>query len=456
MDTLEAWIERQHARSVQGMLLSVSPLELVKQRPGFGQTVRVRRGAIVASPVLADWNPDPDYFFHWYRDSALVIDALRLLHESGAIGAPALAHLADFIDFSLALQDLDGRTLAAAPEWRGRVAADFARFVRDDADLGGVHGAAVAAESRVNADGTLDISRWSRPQHDGAPLRALAVLRWMPHVDPDADLMAAAARLVRADLDFTLDSWQRPSYDIWEEEPGLHYYTVRVAAAALQEGAGWAQERGDAALAHACRDAAAAAHRRLDGYWSAERGYFLSRRLAGGGRSAKELDIAVVLGAIHAPAIPGQGLDDPRLHATLSQLEAAFDADYAINRARPAGRGPAMGRYRGDVYFSGGAYYFSTLGAAEFCFGVARVAAAASGSAAGSASGPASAAAAASWRARGDAYLATVRAYTPAGGELSEQFDRSTGAQTSARQLAWSHAAFISAVAARRAAGAAH
>jgi len=31
-------------------------------------------------------------------------------------------------------------------------------------------------------------------------------------------------------------------------------------------------------------------------------------------------------------------------------------------------RGTAMGRYAGDVYYSGGAYYFSTLAAAEFCF----------------------------------------------------------------------------------------
>jgi len=34
-------------------------------------------------------------------------------------------------------------------------------------------------------------------------------------------------------------------------------------------------------------------------------------------------------------------------------------------------------------------------------------------------------------------------------GELSEQFDQVTGAQTSAKTLAWSHAAFITAFACR-------
>lgn len=50
----------------------------------------------------------------------------------------------------------------------------------------------------------------------------------------------------------------------------------------------------------------------------------------------------------------------------------------------------------------------------------------------------------------GDPYLATVPAFTPARGDLSEQFDLRSGAQTSAKHLAWSHAAFISCVSARR------
>ena len=123
-----------------------------------------------------------------------------------------------------------------------------------------------------------------------------------------------------------------------------------------------------------------------------------------------------------------------RSQSTLERLESSFESAYPINQNRSAGLGPAMGRYAGDVYFSGGAYYFSTLGAAEFCF----LAAAAQSEQASA------------WISRGDAFLQTVRRYTPANGELSEQFDQRTGAQTSARHLAWSYAAFISCLAARR------
>ena len=61
------------------MLKSISPVGIVKERPRFGQVIAPKPGSVVASPVLASYDPDPDYFFHWYRDSALVMDALRLL-----------------------------------------------------------------------------------------------------------------------------------------------------------------------------------------------------------------------------------------------------------------------------------------------------------------------------------------------------------------------------------------
>jgi glucoamylase len=433
----EAWLEQQLRHSAQAMLASVSPVQIVKQRLGFGQTVRPVPGAIVASPVPASWDPDPDYFFHWFRDSAVVVDALRLLYRDGRLGDEAVRHLRDFTRFSLALNRLDGRIDASAPDRRARIAPDFLQYLRDDADLARAHGDAVAAETRVNPDGTLDISRWARPQHDGPPLRALALLRWAADVPLDAALRAELGALIRFDLGFTLRYWREPSFDIWEEERGHHYYTLRVSAAALAEGAAWLSGQGgegDEALAQQCEHESQAVLGLLDGCWDEAQGHYRSRGLAGDPPSPKALDLAVILSAIHALGSGTvHGVADPRMQATLARLEALFDAAYPINHGRPADRGPAMGRYDGDVYFSGGAYYFSTLGAAEFCFRAAALGTDAQ-----------------AWFARGDAYLATVRAYTPASGDLSEQFDQKTGAQTSARHLAWSCAAFISCVHARR------
>ncbi|HEV7137470.1 MAG TPA: glycoside hydrolase family 15 protein [Steroidobacteraceae bacterium] len=437
VETLSDWTERQCATAARQMLRSISPVGIVKRRPGFDQTIRPLPGAVIASPVPAAYDPDPDYFFHWYRDSAIIIDALRLLHAAGQIGEQGPRLFDDFVRFSAGLARLDGGRLAAASaQWRARVAADFAQFVRPDSELQRVHGEAIAAETRVNADGSLDISNWARPQHDGPALRALTVLRWMRSASLDAGLLTMCAELLREDLRFVQAHWREPCYDIWEEERGLHYFTLRVCAQALEDGADWLDSRAERAQAESCRTDARSIRTVLDGYWLADRGYYRSRVLDTGETSAKELDIAVILAALQArDDSPTHSVRDPRIHATLGVLDSVFEADYPINHTRPVARGPALGRYRADRYYSGGAYYFSTLAAAELCY-----------RAAGSGGGRDA------LLARGERYLETVRAFTPESGDMSEQFDQRTGEQTSAKHLAWSYAAFISCAAARRAA----
>lgn len=415
-ESLEDWLATQYRASARHLLLSVSPQQLVKQRPGFGQTVRAARGAIVASPVLADWDPEPDYFFHWFRDSALVVDALRLLYVDGTLGEAALAHAHDFVDFSLGLNALDARKTTIP---RAATRAEFQRYLRDEAEWSVLHGEAVLADTRVNADGSLDFTKWTRPQHDGAPLRALALLRWQRV----ADLGAQAQALLRADLAFVQRHALQPAYDIWEEEFGWHAYTLRVSAAALEAGAAWLETQGEASATRDARAVASALRLRLQTYRDAQTGAMRSRVLASGERSTKELDSSVILAAIHAREV-----DEPGLRVTLNELDAVFAERYPINRGRAPGH--ALGRYPGDVYHGGNPWFICTLAAAEFCYRAARHDAA--------------------LRARGDAYLATVRAFAPAHGALSEQFDGDSGAPVSARHLAWSYAAFISCVDARR------
>jgi glucoamylase len=118
----------------------------------------------------------------------------------------------------------------------------------------------------------------------------------------------------------------------------------------------------------------------------------------------------------------------------MTKLEELFGREYALNRGRKEGL--VFGRYHGDTYMSGGAYYFSTFGAAEYYY---RLAAAAPSEAK-------------DLIAKGDAILARTREFIPASGDLSEQFDRTTGQQTSAPDLTWSYACFLTALEAREAA----
>ena len=164
----------------------------------------------------------------------------------------------------------------------------------------------------------------------------------------------------------------KPSFDIWEEEFGYHYYTQLVQAEALARGAEWLQETGDAARARTCRSAADELAPSLDAYWSEADGYYRSRTGVAGGVAEKARDIAVILGVLHGGRPNGaHSVLDPRAQATLTALEDLFDAEYALNHKRPPGCGPAMGRYANDVYFGGNPWYLATLAAAEFYFRLA-------------------------------------------------------------------------------------
>jgi glucoamylase len=268
--------------------------------------------------------------------------------------------------------------------------------------------------------------------------------------------------LVISDLDFIRSRATERSFDIWEEESGYHYYTQLVQAEALACGAGWLAEMGDGTRPRNCRSIADALAASIDAYWSGENGCYRSRiGVVGGGARSKALDISVILGVLHAGRGSGaHSVLDPKAQATLAALEDLFDAEYTLNHQRPSDQGPAIGRYAKDAYYGGNPWYLATLAAAEFYFKLAI--ALQSGaemvetddnarfrrrlSAAGGA-GDSPAAAAIE---RGDMFMRTVQAYTPPSGDLSEQFDRATGAQTSAKQLAWSYAAFITAAASRR------
>jgi glucoamylase len=461
---LNDWIDKEAHFAAGAMLRSVSAANLVKERPGFGQRVVPQPGSVLASPVPASYHPDPDYFFHWFRDSAIIIDASRVAQAEGFEKQTAADHLREFVDFNRSLRELDGRVLIRHARFREEVQPSFLQYVRPDDEIAAVFGDAVLAEARVNPDGTLDFTRWARPQNDGPALEVLALTRWgKAQPDLDKTLRAAMLELVIVDLDFIRSRGSEHSFDIWEEENGCHYYTQVVQAEALTRGAEWLAESGDAARAGACRSVAGKLTSSLDAYWSAADGYYRSRNNVIRGVPEKALDIAVILGVLHAGRAKGaHSVLDPRAQATLTGLEDIFDVEYPINHERPPQRGPAMGRYAKDTYYGGNPWYLATLAAAEFYFRLAI--ALRSGAempatrenerfrrrliaADGAQESPGFAAAAFE---RGEMFMRTVQAYTPASGDLSEQFDRTTGVQISAKHLAWSYAAFITAAESRR------
>jgi len=468
------WASEQHRFCARAMLRAVSAMTLVKQRPPLGQTIRPACGSILASPAIAAYDPKPDYFFHWLRDSAIVADALREAIEDATLGASTVQHLVDFIGFSLKLCRLDGPAFLRQGGYPEAVEPSFREHVRSREEIAEIAGDRVLGEGRYNADGNLDVLKWGRPQNDGPALRALAVMRFFALDAFRARAGEPAMTLLRYDLDYTLSHWRLRCCDLWEEAIGFHYHTRLVQQAALERGANFLAAEGDADRARACAAAASELLAELARHFDPEDGVYRGR-LAETGPNAppfRRLDIAVVLAAIHAGRRAGtHSVVDPKMLATLFALERLFDESYPINRARPADCAPGLGRYAGDSYFSGGAYYFSTLGAAQFYFLLAQAAAEgeevpvteesraplaellqtpAAALAQGALVGGLRETLPRAALARGDMYLATVSRFTPDSREFSEQFSQHDGAPDSADNLTWSYACFVTALAARR------
>ncbi|MFO1101854.1 MAG: glycoside hydrolase family 15 protein [Methylocystis sp.] len=473
---LLAWTRAQQRFCAKAMLRAVSATRLVKHRPAMGQTIRPALGSIVASPEMAAYDPKPDYFFHWLRDSAIAADALREAVEDQTLEPSEIRHLVDFVDFSLKLCSLDGPSFLKRGGYPKSVEPSFLEHVRARAEIAEITGDKTLGEARYNADGSLDVLKWGRPQNDGPALRALAVMRFFSLDAFRERAGEPALALLHYDLDYTLSHWRLPCCDLWEERIGFHYHTRLVQQAALDEGAKFLAAQGDMTRAAAYAAVAGALLAELDRHFDPEEGVYRGRLTetdtGPDAPAPRRLDIAVILATVHAGRRAGpHSVVDPKTLATLIALERLFEKEYQINRTRPADCAPALGRYAGDSYFSGGAYYFSTLGAAQFYFLLAQ--AAAEGQeifvaeedraplaallqtpAASLSDGALSAQlreklAAAALR-RGDMFLATVRRFTPASREMAEQFSQDDGMPTSADNLTWSYACFILAHAARR------
>ena len=328
-------------------------------------------------------------------------------------------HFEDFVHFSLALGKLDGAAIAVRSDYQQVTSPTFRKFLRPLSEIRALVGDKLLGEPRFNPDGSIDVLRWSRPQYDGPALRALACLRYLAvgGVLTD-DLMA----LLRLDLEFTARHAGMQCIGPWEEgdENTHHYYTALVQLGALVHGGAFLDQSQRTAAEQRLRAG-------LDAHWSERHQVYMAMRPPRADSADDLIDAAILLAVLDADLPDGpHSAEDPRVHKTQRAIEGLFAREFPINRGREA---PALGRSRGDRYFGGGAWYPTTLAAASLCYRRAQR----------------SEQDRTAFFKRGDAFMTTVRDLTPADGALSEQVDRYTGAQTSARHLTWSYAAFVSA-----------
>jgi glucoamylase len=438
---LSQWLAAQEQQSWQHMLENVSPT--MPKQAGEAPPVA---GIVVA----ALQTKDPDYYFHWVRDSALIMrataEAFRL-HRPFTNRALFEQQFSDFLTLSRRLQQI--------PSQFG---------------LG---------EPRYTVAGEVDQLPWSRPQYDGPALRAIAALSYLKAAAErgldNTKLNALARAVLQTDLDFILTVWNQRGFDVWEELKADSYHTRLVQLAALEQGADWMEHYGQSPeRVIRYRSVARMLEPLLDDHWDPTRGFLRSQLaiVATDGYTAKktDLDSQVIVAVVDADREGAEHtvLDD-RVQATVAVLEDLYRANYPINRRQDVGLG--YGRYAGDVYFGGNPWVFITADFATFYYRLAlRLQQGASLEVsernttflrallpdAGAAelrrglklttSSPLHRELIAALEGKADRILDCLRLSTPADGQMYEQFDKQSGQPASSRGIGWSHAAFLMAV----------
>lgn len=338
------------------------------------------RGFIVASPSKSD----PDYYYHWVRDAALVMGAI---HQYLPDGEQKDSLFADFID--LVLHHQSAQTLTG---------------------LG---------EPKFNADGTGYSGPWGRPQNDGPALRALTLTRYAQKLT-DETLRVKYYTAIKRDLEYVSHNWQKPDFDLWEEVKGTHFYTRMAQRSALYLGADFADKQNDPKAADWYRLQSQHIDIELSRHWSSEKGYIMTTIDRVGGMDTKHsgLDSSVILAVNHAWE-PGLsfGPTDNRITKTYEALVNVFNEIYPINSNKSVGA--AMGRYPEDTFFNGNPWFLLTHAMAEYLYKIDR-------------------------DQEAETYLKRSRLHRDQEtGRMSEQYNRYSGYMLGANNLTWSYASLL-------------
>jgi glucoamylase len=370
----------------------------------------VRPGMVVASPS----RQNPDYYFDWVRDTALTYRAL--------------------IDYYELKKDPKIKKMIFT--W-----VEAERYRQNQPTFTGL------GEPKYLIDGSGYTGGWGRPQNDGPALRAISLIKFarLMLLEGEQDYVLKnlyhgvlpANSPIKKDLEYTAHRWREPSFELWEEEMGMHFYTLLAQHTALQEGAKLARDLGD----EGASDFYQLKSREVGEYIKRN---FLDDKIGikttihkvNGGLGYKDsnIDVAPLLALNHnSPYQKLFSYRHPSIKKYLETLVRTFQNIYTVNKSSP-NLGVAIGRYPEDRYDGyvtsgkGNPWFLATLALAEsYCLE--------------------------SHETKSKKLLPQVENqfkrvlfHTDRKGSMSEQFNRESGYMQGATELTWSHNAFMTAM----------
>ena len=426
--SIAQWVAKERAISLSGALNNIG---------GFnsGLVPGAEPGIVVASPSTFN----PNYFYTWTRDSALtytmIVDELILGNTS------LQTTVEDYTKAQAQLQTVSNPSGSFWPAGQGLGEPKFYTNL-----------------TRFNGD-------WGRPQRDGPALRAIVFIN-LCYALVELNRTQAAVDvywpLILNDLKYVGQYWNNTGYDLWEEVHGNSIFTMASQHRALSSGMFLAEKLNQ--TCEPCQQASSILCFMEANYWNTTGGY-LTADVNVNNVNRSGINNDPLLAAIHtfdATAscdAPGFQPCNSKVLATHKVFVDVFRNLYPINKNKTTG-GVLVGRYPEDIYYDGNPWYICTLACAEVLYDAAAQIGAAGKVMVDSISlpffkqiypsakeavytGAALKQIVGALRAYGDEFVAAVEQYTPVNGSLSEQINKTTGVPTSAYDLTWSFASFV-------------
>ncbi len=300
-------------------------------------TILAAAGAIIASPAMPDNKFSQSYFFHWVRDGAIIMLSICNLYED----CTDPERKADYKEIILNY-------------------LDFVEKIQSQPQLNGFN---VLGEPKFNIDGTLWTGAWGRPQSGGAACQALVLAKILSifiKEEDSKDIIKKiynhdSSSLLKANLEYCAKVWSNTSFSMWEELDGNHFSVSFLQHLALLVGSLVAIRLLDPKASFYYREMASHINNVIKQHWNEDLGYYFEtlnkENFLGGG-----IDSSILIGLSSAQSCPTIDkeylLTSERPLSTIFYIRNAFENLYKINvdRKMQGKKGVLIGRYVQDIY----------------------------------------------------------------------------------------------------------
>jgi glucoamylase len=298
---------------------------------------------------------NPDYWYEWVRDSAIVVSMLIDLVEMDCANdirsIDIMNIIKDYVKNHKHLQD---------------ISTINKHIKNNECDF-----YVTLGEPKYNIDLTVYTKSWGRPQNDGPALRAISMVKLAKYLInrksrqdiKDRDIMYVKQHLydskwpntntlIKRDLEYVAKEWSNRSFDLWEEINGFHFYTLMVQQKSLQMGAELADILDDLDAGNFYRDTAIKINSFIRDNFYRNGRILSSIGIINHNFTERYIDLSILLAFIHTNTPHNEELMN-----TMADTVQEFSEKYTINHNKSF---YLMGRYLDDTYYGGNPWVLTT------------------------------------------------------------------------------------------------